>query len=82
MLCLCYIQKSSKDPIPEEEFEFQGLEDEEECGTEGERKDSSSGDKAEKGGRESWKLFLQVLTAKAFLLFIYFCFKFQCKHWE
>ncbi|XP_058251255.1 GRB10-interacting GYF protein 1 isoform X1 [Hemibagrus wyckioides] len=42
------IKKGSKDPIPEEEFEFQGLEDEDECGTDGEKKDSSTGDKAER----------------------------------
>lgn len=42
------IQKGSKDPIPEEEFDFQGLEDEDEDSTDGE-KDSSTGDKAERG---------------------------------
>lgn len=51
---LCHIQKSSKDPIPEEEFEFQGLEDEDECGTDGENRDGSAGDKSERGKRESW----------------------------
>ncbi|XP_035375548.1 GRB10-interacting GYF protein 1 isoform X3 [Electrophorus electricus] len=42
------IKKSSKDPIPEEEFEFQGLEDEEECGTDGEKKHGSNGEKPER----------------------------------
>ncbi|KAK3545371.1 hypothetical protein QTP70_005977 [Hemibagrus guttatus] len=42
------IKKGSKDPIPEEEFEFQGIEDEDECGTDGEKKDSSTEDKAER----------------------------------
>lgn len=62
---LCtHIQKGSKDPIPEEEFEFQGLEDEDECGTDGEKKDSSTGDKAERGKREMYLRtysFLKVL---------------------
>lgn len=59
-----HIQKGSKDPIPEEEFEFQGLEDEDECGTDGEKKDSSTGDKAERGKREIYLhiySFLKVL---------------------
>ncbi|KAM9500738.1 GRB10-interacting GYF protein 1 isoform 2-T3 [Clarias gariepinus] len=47
------IKKGSKDPIPEEEFEFQGLEDEDECGTDGEKKDSSAGDKAERDETDS-----------------------------
>lgn len=51
-LCRSHIQKSSKDPIPEEEFDFQGIEDEDEQGTDGERNDSSAGDKAERGKRE------------------------------
>uniref|UniRef100_A0A3B4DVW9 GYF domain-containing protein n=1 Tax=Pygocentrus nattereri TaxID=42514 RepID=A0A3B4DVW9_PYGNA len=42
------IKKGSKDPIPEEEYEFQGLEDEEECSMDGERKNSSGGEKPER----------------------------------
>ncbi|XP_027020751.2 GRB10-interacting GYF protein 1 isoform X2 [Tachysurus fulvidraco] len=57
ILCLSltlhtHIQKGSKDPIPEEEFDFQGLEDEDEDGTDGE-KDSSNGDKAERDETDS-----------------------------
>ncbi|XP_066536946.1 GRB10-interacting GYF protein 1 isoform X1 [Hoplias malabaricus] len=44
------IKKSSKDPIPEEEFEFQGLEDEEECGTD---ENSTGGEKVERGETDS-----------------------------
>ncbi|KAI4898363.1 hypothetical protein NFI96_000661 [Prochilodus magdalenae] len=47
------IKKGSKDPIPEEEFEFQGLEDEDECITDGERKNSSGEEKPERGETDS-----------------------------
>ncbi|KAI5104559.1 GRB10-interacting GYF protein 1 isoform X4, partial [Silurus meridionalis] len=42
------IKKGSKDPIPEEDFEFQGLEDEDEFCIDGEKKDCSFGDDAER----------------------------------
>lgn len=43
------IKKGSKDPIPEEEFDFQGLEDEDECSMDGERKNSNGGENPERG---------------------------------
>uniref|UniRef100_A0A673MX51 PERQ amino acid-rich with GYF domain-containing protein 1-like n=1 Tax=Sinocyclocheilus rhinocerous TaxID=307959 RepID=A0A673MX51_9TELE len=42
------IKKCPKDPIPEEEFEFQGLEDEEEDGAYQEKKNGSGAEKSEK----------------------------------
>ncbi|XP_072543515.1 GRB10-interacting GYF protein 1 isoform X1 [Salminus brasiliensis] len=47
------IKKGSKDPIPEEEFEFQGLEDEDECCVDEERKNSNGGEKPERGESDS-----------------------------
>ncbi|XP_062850361.1 GRB10-interacting GYF protein 1 isoform X2 [Trichomycterus rosablanca] len=40
-------KKGPKDPIPEEEFDFQGVEDEDEFGTEAERKNGSVGEKTD-----------------------------------
>ncbi|XP_076843464.1 GRB10-interacting GYF protein 1 isoform X2 [Brachyhypopomus gauderio] len=42
------LKKSSKDPIPEEEFDFQGLEDEDECCVDAERRRGSSGEKPDR----------------------------------
>lgn len=47
--------KGPKDPIPEEEFEFQGLEDEEEDGANQEKKNGAGAEKSEKGGNENGK---------------------------
>ncbi|XP_051579979.1 GRB10-interacting GYF protein 1-like isoform X2 [Myxocyprinus asiaticus] len=47
------IKKGPKDPIPEEDFEFQGLEDEEEDGTNQEKKNDSGAEKSEKDEIES-----------------------------
>lgn len=82
-LCLskilhAHIQKGSKDPIPEEEFDFQGLEDEDECGTDGENKDGSFGDKAERGKRESWCLCMYVVFYLFIYFFVYFFILYMC----
>uniref|UniRef100_A0A671PDZ9 PERQ amino acid-rich with GYF domain-containing protein 1-like n=1 Tax=Sinocyclocheilus anshuiensis TaxID=1608454 RepID=A0A671PDZ9_9TELE len=48
------IRKGPKDPIPEEEFEFQGLEDEEEDG-DNQEKNGAGAEKSEKGGNKNGK---------------------------
>ncbi|XP_016405229.1 PERQ amino acid-rich with GYF domain-containing protein 1-like [Sinocyclocheilus rhinocerous] len=47
------IRKGPKDPIPEEEFEFQGLEDEEEDGDNQEKKNGAGAEKSEKDVTDS-----------------------------
>uniref|UniRef100_A0A673GSY5 PERQ amino acid-rich with GYF domain-containing protein 1-like n=1 Tax=Sinocyclocheilus rhinocerous TaxID=307959 RepID=A0A673GSY5_9TELE len=49
------IRKGPKDPIPEEEFEFQGLEDEEEDGDNQEKKNGAGAEKSEKGVNKNGK---------------------------